>query len=228
MGIIKKIKSIVAPESEIMEFEGKELPDIKHTGQIKLGIIVGHEKKKPGAEMPKILGAITEYDFNTGIAKSMKAYAEKAYKGQLVIEIIFRDGIGITGAYNKAIKSNCDCVIELHFNAYDRKAKGTSTLTTIDSRDQQFTQLVHEAICKVFKRTGKLDRGIKALSRSDRGGINVNSFPKGANCLVEPAFGDNMEEATLLLKNQQAYSECMIDAVMAWANQVKLVSSPLA
>lgn len=141
----------------------------------------------------------------------------------LEMKTILRDDIGIAGAYKIARESLCDCVIELHFNAFDGKAMGTSTLCTPDLSDLAFAKTVHQAMCNLFKRMGRDDRGVKAISKATRGGSNVHGFPGGVNCLVEPVFGDNLAEAKLLLANKDKYAWCLVDAVALWAKQASLI-----
>lgn len=189
-------------------------------GQIKLAVVVGHTKKSPGATMAKPYG-ISEYPFNTEIAKLMQDIAVKQFP-HIKVSLYFRDAGGIAGAYGQAIKDKSDCLIELHFNAYNGKAHGTSTLCTPDANDVDFTMIVHKKICAVFGREG-MSRGISTRSKSDRGGNNVHSFPGGVNCLTEPAFGDNPVEAKMLMDKKEQYAKCMLEAVDLWARKVDLI-----
>lgn len=222
--VVKEIQTI-APASmvDMAETENEELPDANFSGKVKLGVIVGHTEKSSGACMPKELGGYSEYEFNSGIAKIMKAYAEKKYPS-LEVEIIKRDLIGIVGAYKKARELLCDCVIELHFNGFNGKVEGTVTLCTPDDSDVAFAKTIHQAMCKLFVRMGNADRGVKAISKSTRGGVNVHQFPGGVNCLVEPVFGDNIKDAKLLLENKERYAWTLIDAVILWAKQNSMIS----
>ncbi len=198
-----------------------ELPAENFQGQVKLGIIVGHEQDAPGAKMSMPYG-IYEYFFNKEIAQKMVEYARTKYPNVLT-ELILRDGIGITGAYHKAQSLLCDVVIELHFNAANAVASGTETLCTSDTNDVEFAHVIHGGVCRLFKREGTKDRGVKALSASARGNINVHSFPGRPNCLVEPFFGDNKEEADFAMQNKDAYARCLVDGVYLWARKVDLI-----
>lgn len=200
----------------------EELPSVGFTGHVKLGVIVGHTMAMPGAKMPKDLGGFTEYAFNQDVAIEMKEYIKRKYP-MVEMKIIFRDDIGIVGAYKVARESLCDCVIELHFNAFDGKAIGTSTLCTPDISDMAFAKTVHQAMCKLFNRMGKEDRGVKSISKATRGGGNVHGFPGGVNCLVEPVFGDSHSDAKMLLDNKNKYAWCLVDAVVLWAKQSNMI-----
>jgi N-acetylmuramoyl-L-alanine amidase len=223
-GTKEVVKEIQAPAIEFVECatSGQELPSEDFKGHVKLGILVGHERGKPGAVMPRDAGGLTEYNYNSGVANEMKAYVKRKYP-QMEVVIIMRDGIGRSGAYKKAISSLCDCVIELHFNAFNTKAYGTETLCTPDVSDVAFAKTIQHAMVALFKRQGRGDRGILPISKAARGGGNVHSFPGGVNCLVEPAFGDNLAEANMLLTMRDKYAWCLVDAVYLWAKQAGLI-----
>lgn len=191
----------------------RETPDENFKGFATLGIIVGHSKASPGASFA--LGA-NEYQFNKEIAEIAKRYADSVYGKVLKTHVIFRDGIGRSGAYKKAEKLKCDCVIELHFNAFNKLVSGSETLTTTDVGDQAYGQAIQNMIVKVFKRRGK-SRGLKPISRNARGGANVYAFPSGYNCLPEPFFGDNKAEAALANSKKVEYARGLIDATVGFS-----------
>lgn len=192
-----------------------ELPKHTSTGMVKLGIIVGHDKEHPGARITRI--AVPEYEWNKVVASHIAAL-QPEYPG-VELQIIFRDGVGIAGAYAEARAKNCDCVIELHFNAADGKASGTETLCSIDGDDIDFAHVIQKAMCQFFKRVGD-SRGVKVISKADRGGVNLYSFPGGPNCLVEPFFGDSEPEMSI---NPAGYAKCLLDAVVLWAKHKDLL-----
>ncbi len=189
---------------------------------MKIGVIVGHEKKAQGAVLHRSIlsklkapfSAVTEYQYNSEIAQLMHRYAS-TIEG-VDMRIIMRDNVGISGAYRKARAEECSCVIELHFNSYNAKAFGTETLCSREEVDKSFAQAVHEAICRVFGRSGAGNRGLKILGANDRGGGNVVSYPGRANALVEPAFADNPSEAKMLIERKEEYARALVDAAIGW------------
>jgi len=213
---------IPAPANQFEEPSGAgpELPSAESKGRVKLAVIVGHEKKAQGAVMAQPFNK-SEYEFNTMVAKAMHKYAS-TLNSEVEVEIIFRDGLGISGAYARARQLLCDAVIELHFNAFNGKVVGTETLTTPDSSDMDFAHIVQKKMCEVFGRDGQ-SRGVKAISKSARGGGNVHSFPGGVNCLVEPFFGDTHSEASLAMNRLDEYAEALVQAVVLWGRQVDLL-----
>lgn len=193
----------------------RETPDVDYKGEATLGIIVGHTRKSGGAVFNH-QAFRNEYEYNSRVAEIAKSYADLNFGSVLKTHVIFRDGIGISGAYRKAESLKCDMVIELHFNAFNGTVEGTETLATSHIGDQAFAKAIQEMQCKVFNRTGN-SRGVKTISRSGRGGRNVHSFPNGYNCLVEPFFGDNAKEAKLAYEKQEEYAEQLIEQVISFS-----------
>lgn len=197
-------------EGEVVEKEtGRETPAPDEALQATLVLIVGHEKKAPGASFA--LGG-SEYDYNTKVAALCEDYAKRTYPG-LNVKTVFRDGVGISGAYKAAKGLNPDACIELHFNAFNGKVAGTETLSTVEDKDKAFAKVVQKAMCEVFERGGD-SRGVKVIPKNARGGGNIYSLPGFANCLVEPFFGDNREEAQVALNKQKDYARALIDAAV--------------
>ena len=212
---------VIPPPVAYPEPSFPELPDADHTGSVHLGIVVGHTRDNGGAIMAKPYN-MSEYVYNTVVAKKMKAYAEAVYKGSVKVSIFFRDHGGIAEAYGGAILAGCDAVIELHFNAYNGLVTGTETLCTPDNGDVEFAHIIQRGMCTVFGRQA-MSRGVKAISRSERGGWSVHSFPPGVNCLVEPFFGDTPSEAVLAMSNQDEYAKGLINSVVLWARKKDLL-----
>ena len=200
--------------------EERELPDDNFGGKVKLGIIVGHSKNAQGARMCEPHG-LYEYSYNMEVAKVIKDSAPS----NVTVEIILRDGSRgeIPRAYKEARDKLCDCVIELHFDAFNGQVRGTSTLSTPDLSDVDFSHIVHRSMITLFERKDKEDRGVRTISKSVRGGINVHSFPGGVNCLVEPFFGDNKLDADMGMVKRVLYAKCLLEAVILWAKKVDLI-----
>jgi N-acetylmuramoyl-L-alanine amidase len=176
-----------------------------------LVVVVGHEKKAPGATFQR---GGSEYQYNTDIAQRMKLYASTKYPN-LRVEIVFRDGVGISGAYRKAKEFKPDACMELHFNAFNGTAHGSEVLCSVDAEDRKYAAIINRRICQVFERSGS-SRGVKVLSRSGRGGQSVYSLPGSANCLPEPFFGDNPNEAKMADERRGLLAEAYLDGTVEW------------
>jgi len=212
---------IEAPANKFDEPVGPvETTSWNDRGVCKLGIIVGHTKEIPGASL-KGTDSIKEYHYNREVAQKAAALAKAKYP-MLDVVVIYRDGIGIIGAYTEARKLLCDAVIELHFNAFNGEVSGTETYSSTEQGDAEFAHYVHKAVCFVFGRNGA-SRGVKAISKSTHGGINLYSFPGGVNCLSLPFFGDNLEEAKTGLRLSEEYAKGLLDGVCMWARQIDLL-----
>jgi N-acetylmuramoyl-L-alanine amidase len=196
---------------------GPELPSAESVNPINLGLIVGHTRSAPGATMH---GGQSEYSYNSEVAQIAKSYGSKY--SFLTTHIIFRDGVGIAGAYRRANELKCDAVIELHFNAFNRQVVGTETLIAPGTENRKFAQFIHDMQCRVFERGGQ-SRGVKVLSRGQNGFGNVSSFPQGPNCLPEPFFGDTPSEAVLANTHKQAYAQGLVEASLEYFKSEGLV-----
>lgn len=181
----------------------RETPEPDERTQPRLIVIVGHTAKSPGAVMAN---GVHEYGYNSDVAAKMEAFAPSYGVG---VDIVFRDQIGIAGAYRKAMRLQPDAIIELHFNAFNRQVTGTETLCTTDPHDKIFSAYMHKAACRAFRRLDN-SRGVKPLPRSARGGGNIYSAPGVPNCLLEPFFGD--AESDKAMKFWRAYAEGLVAA----------------
>lgn len=198
--------------------EAFETPDFNDLRVAKLVVVVGHERAAQGAGLH---GGGSEYIYNSKVALLMQNYAAGRHPG-ILVDVVFRDGVGIGGAYAAAKRKNPDACIELHFNAFNGQAKGTETLCSLEDKDKVFANLIQSAICRVFNREGH-SRGVKVISRAARGGQSVYALPGFANCLVEPFFGDNPSEAAMAKTKQSEYAQALVDAFAAWAKAQGLV-----
>lgn len=220
---ILRLLSDLLGEKEKAPTNERETLDPDDKKKIKLAIIVGHEKRAGGADFAISSAYKDEYSYNTAIANLCNTFISSGAYSNIQLKIIFRDGIGISGAYNVAKEWGCDCCIELHYNAYNTKASGSETLTTVDAQDKLFAQIIHNEICLALSRGGQ-SRVLKILSRGDRGGGNIYAMPGSANCLVEPFFGDNPTEAKLALDRMDQYAKCLLDGCVKWAKSQSILT----
>lgn len=185
-------------------------PSVNPRTHILLGVVVGHDYKDQGANMCQPYN-LSEYMYNLSVANLMQAYCLN--KDTIKVEVILRNDIGISGAYQKAKVLACDAVIELHFNAANKNATGTETLCSPESKDVAFATVVQKYTCAAFGRSGA-SRGIKRMT-AGRGAQSCFGFT-GPNCLVEPAFGDVKTEAVLLLDQKANYARALILATIEY------------
>ena len=185
----------------------------------RIAIIVGHVKGKPGAIIQHgPWKGLSEYGYNSAIAYMIAKKLETAGASGLVI---FRDHIGIIGAYQKAREARADFVIELHFNSSaDPQANGCETLissvkTTASKREELFAIYFANAINDIGGMSAGKRRhgnGILQVRREDRGGVNVNALTDIPCALIEPFFGSH--PASCLLWGSEYGQRKIADAIL--------------
>jgi N-acetylmuramoyl-L-alanine amidase len=181
---------------------------------MKLAIVVGHSKDKQGARAASPLNK-TEYEYNLEVAEFVFRFAMDY---GIFTRIFLRDKVGIVGAY-KAVqdwaKDGDTVCVELHFNAFNKKAKGTETLFDQEPSDSiELARAVHTEVIECFKRKGKDDRGLKLIDEG-RGAKSLAEC-KIPGCLIEPFFGDNPDEAYMGQKMKIEYAHAIVDGVKTY------------
>jgi N-acetylmuramoyl-L-alanine amidase len=178
--------------------------------KFKLAIIVGHLKVVPGAHGCAPLDQF-EYDYNCGLALMMKGYA---LGHGCETKVFLRDQIGLRACYNQVNEYSPHAAIELHFNAANRQARGTETLFgDKNAKSEKLAHFIQNAMCKVFERDVNTNRGVKHLAEKDRGYTNVN-IARCPSCLIEPFFGDQVDDATLGVNKKEALALCLVESMI--------------
>ena len=197
---------ILHPEDEIED----DLTKQKSLGftSSKLAIVVGHTKRKPGAEGANPISSC-EYFWNSKLAKLIKSQASA---NNIECGIFYRDGIGIKGAYKKVNQWHADSCIELHFNAFNGRVIGTETLYGSYSPSEAWASSIQDAMAELYDREGRQDRGLKQRVIGERGGKNVNQLDTIPSCLIEPYFGDTSSEAILADSYLLDLAKVLVDA----------------
>lgn len=195
----------------------RETPEPGHVKTAHLVIVVGHTKKNGGA---RFCGKtwVDEYDYNSEVAALCEKISEN--DDRLKVTTIFRDQIGLVGAYEKANRCEPDALISLHFNAYNGAVTGSETLCAPKGRD--FAKWIHKASCEAFNRNGQ-SRGVKVIPRSSPGGFAVYSCGETPVCLAEPFFGDNQKEAKIAVNSIQDYASALIKYTIRFLESENLI-----
>jgi N-acetylmuramoyl-L-alanine amidase len=221
--LVERIKSLTFELEDLLDTVGPLDEDVEDDGGIapvtdepakRLAIIVGHTEQRQGAFALEPISQ-HEYTFNRGIAQVMETAA--ASQG-IAVRTFFRDGVGISGAYQAAVSFEPDGIIELHFNAASAAARGTETLCSGNHPgSKKLADLVQKSMVTVFKRTGSRNRGVKVLHPGDRGFGNVSAAPSVPSVLVEPFFGSNAGDCQLAFDRSDEYAAGLVDAFAEFA-----------
>jgi N-acetylmuramoyl-L-alanine amidase len=175
----------------------------------KIAIVVGHTQRSPGAYATEPINQ-NEYSFNKSIAES--CFLSLKQQG-VPVAVFFRDGVGISGAYQNAVAWGASFAIELHFNGHiDTAATGTETLYgTRSIASERFASSFQSMMLSVF---GLRDRGLIRREPGDglRGSQNVNmaSLP---TALLEPFFGSNPMDSAKATAQRDNYIAGLVNTL---------------
>lgn len=174
-----------------------------------LAIVVGHTIDAPGVKGAR---PINKHEYQWNFDFSALVYMEARHLGMDCRVYIRKEGESRRKLAQR-VSEAADCAIELHFNGFNKEVSGTETLYDEDPiESKELAQIVHDKMVKVFGRTGKRDRGLKLIDdEQDRGWSNLNGLTIPA-CLVEPVFGDNIQEAELLESKKMEYAKALAEA----------------
>lgn len=155
----------------------------------RLAVIVGHNAKARGAYAGEPI-AKHEFDLNGAVARRIRDYAAQF---NLAVEIFNRlPGTSykaeVSEAYGRVAAWSPDVALELHFNASDNAAAtGSETLYRPDRpASKRLAGHVQREILALLKLR---DRGLKAVSLSDRGAGSIYALDPTPIVLAEPFFG---------------------------------------
>lgn len=165
-----------------------------------VAIIVGHDAMRPGAIFQSgPMKGTPEYTYNKKLAEHIQDYLK--YKG-CKSKIIFRDKIGINGAYQQAAKFGADFIIELHFNSSGNPAAhgfevliGDNSPSAIERCERKFVEVLRNKMLAHFDSRIRHVNGVLEVRREDRGGGNVCAISSIPSVLIEPFFASNPSEA---------------------------------
>jgi N-acetylmuramoyl-L-alanine amidase len=192
----------------------------------RLAIVVGHTESAQGANGVAPLEQ-TEFEYNSDLADLIARLGESE---GLKVDTVYRPRAGYAGireAYEIVSSFEPDAAIELHFNAFNGRVRGTETLYS-DAEDTpglhelDFAREIQDQMVRVFNRRGKQDRGLKSRPRTtrERGWYNVNQTTLFPSILIEPFFGDNEKDAALAISKKDALAACIVKGFQAWQSLV--------
>lgn len=193
----------------------------------RIALVIGHTAASGQGAVAVAPLSESEFKYNSDIANRSEIYGTA--RGHEV-EVFIRPSRGYSGieaAYESVKNFEPDCVIELHFNAYNGRVRGSEVLLSSAgdadwTYEIQLARLLQDGMMAVFGKRGRQDRGLKERPRTtrERGWYNVNQTRLFPSVLLEPFFGDNSAEATIATAKRQDYAEMLVDSVEQWLEYV--------
>jgi len=175
-----------------------------------VGICIGHSRRgDKGAE--NFFKTTSEWDYNNKVAVGLKKEL-KSIGIESKIYPVYKAS-GYTGAMGfikrKLREDGATLALELHFNAYNGKARGCETLYTTNHPESKIlATCIQESVLNGFY---TVNRGIKQLRRNKRGWLFVNNWTIPA-VLCEPFFGDNKHD-WLLFSNPKRLAKSYAEGI---------------
>ena len=171
----------------------------------KIGLVVGHNPIARGAV--RATDGVAEFDFWSKVADEIKALNP----GKFIV--LYRSAAGgynteVSRVYSEANRLKVAATVELHFNSAAVQATGTETLTSGTVNSMRLCGVLQEYMVDAL---GLRDRGMKRVSRSDRGGLSLWAGAAPA-ALVEPFFGSNKDDCQRFDERRQRFIKAINDA----------------
>lgn len=180
-------------------------PSVNAVKGLRVALVVGHSDDEQGA---KNVFGVSEYDYWNEFTFDMSdSFSNKKVEYKKFIRP-FKGSKGIEKAYKNADKWGADAIIEFHFNSYNGVANGCETLCSHDRNDIEFASTIQRYMVEAL---GNIDRGVKKKTKRERGGRSTSGFV-GANCLIEPFFGDVTRDVLVF---EAKYTNVMVNLDVA-------------
>lgn len=163
--------------------------------QNRFAVIVGHSERKQGAFSPFLMES--EWEYHSKVVKHLDN-----------VDIYFRDPSmsvvsGINDVNKRINRKRYDLVLELHFNAYNKRSEGCEALYF--HKNKWTAQVASNFIDLICGQYGNKKRSIKAISsRKQNGGPSLLGS-KNDTIILEPFFGDNQE--AIKFKDHKKYAQ---------------------
>lgn len=197
---------------DVREIEAAAEAEARESAKDGLAVVVGHTRSSPGAQgkappLPRNPDtARYEYAWNSNLAEMIKKRADAS---GIRCSVFFRDSGGITGAYARVRQWRPEATVELHFNAFNERARGTETLFALSS-SRAWAQALQDEFVALYERKGSLNRGLKDRSGGGRGHLSLTQISPSA--LIEPFFGDEPSDAELGDTSKARLANAIVEA----------------
>ena len=170
-------------------------------------LVIGHKKTSPGAA--NVSSGLTEFDYNETLSKQIEDELISRQAEIRIQRIYRRTYATLPGDINELAPR---FIISLHCNAFNTQASGCEMLYYHrSSNGKRMAQILQTHIQGAL---GNKDRGIKAKTSEDRGGMLLKQTH--APCVIaEPFFIDNDDELELVQKKRKKLVRAYADAIEA-------------
>lgn len=171
------------------------------TAEKKLAVVVGHNKKAPGASSVSPIN-LSEFDFNNQVAAAME---EEGAHYNLVVKRFNREPntsytAEIAEVYERVKQWGADVAIELHFNSLNSSSTGTEVLHAAgSSKSQALSAKLVAAMGELLGLKIRHGNGLVACQKGDRGYSSLVAI-EAPTALVEPFFGSNPNDCLAAAK----------------------------
>ena len=156
---------------------------------MKIVFVVGHDSINQGAYGNS---GISEFEFNTQLMQEMTF--KRMFPSKHEVYVIYRDS-SIKGYYNQMVDvhERIDAIggtvaIELHFNSFPKEDVNGNEVLYYSQNGKKIADIFDEELDALPNR----DRGVKALSKNDRG-YWFCRLGKAYAIILEPFFGSHQK-----------------------------------
>lgn len=208
-----------APASAISE-PIANLPDPQQPH--KIALCLGHAR--PVDEGTVGAGGISEEQYNTMLIGMVAT--KLTLRGIPCVIFDFYPGESYATCMQwlamQLIRQRCTAAIEFHFNAFDGKASGHEVLHWEKSkRGITLARSINASLTSAFPSC--VDRGIKGKNHADRGALFL-SLTHCPAAIIEPFFGDNLEEWTFFSRpeNIDLLAESYATGIARWLESTEV------
>lgn len=155
------------------------------TKPLKKAFIIGHNELSKGAYSEHL--DTTEWDLYKSLEKKLKSIGDVYYHN------------GNIGGYtarcidiSNRISDDYDVVFALHFNMFNGVANGCEAFHWhSNTKGKDYARQFVDGYCD---KTGTKSRGVKSYSKKTERGAGEVFYPKMTAVLLEPFFGDNIDD----------------------------------
>lgn len=169
-----------------------------------------------GDKLSKDRGAKASYELVTIYEGNLTINLRNAIKDELValgVNVVIDNDRNILSDTLNFIKGKFteECLlIDIHWNAFNKKASGSEVIIPKDFSKKEFETATD--ILKAITSFGFKSRGVKTEDKTARKTLGWMR-PKGQNILIEVCFMDNKKDMDIYFKNKEAIAKKIAEVI---------------